>query len=136
MVNSGPGLDTMLVTAESGTGSPSVVRHVKLADVLGLCAVLAFGLDIDLPLPAEAVEVVDEVAAHEGLEGLVDLSDVDALLEHLVAVHVHEELGHAGDEGGRDPLDLGPLAGRLDELVQVVGEEADALCRPGPRGRR
>ena len=55
-------------------------------------AVFAFGLDIDLPLPAEPVEVVDKVAAHEGLQRLVNLADVHSLLQRLVAVHVHVEL--------------------------------------------
>ena len=60
MVNSGPERDSNLVSAESGTMSPRSVPHVELADVLGSIAVVALGLDIHLPLAAEAVEVVDE----------------------------------------------------------------------------
>ena len=92
----GPERDSMVVTAESGTGSPLSLCTIELADILGLGAVFSLRLDIDLPLPAEAVEVVDEVAAHEGLKRLIDLSEIDALLEHLVPVHVDEELGHRG----------------------------------------
>ena len=38
--------------------SPLVVAHIELADVFGLRPILAFGFDVDLPLAAEAVEVV------------------------------------------------------------------------------
>ena len=86
MVNSGPVRDSNLVSAESGTIVAGSVPHIELADVLELVAVLAFRLDIHLPLAAEAVEVVDERAAHERLNRSVDIVDVDTLLEHLVAI--------------------------------------------------
>ena len=66
-----------------------VVEHIKLAEVLGLGAIVALGLHIDLPLAAEAVEVIHERAAHEALHGLVNVLQLHALLQHLVAVHVH-----------------------------------------------
>ena len=53
----------------------------KVADVLGLGAGFSLGLDVDLPDATEAVEVVDEGAAHEGLQGLVDGFELDSLLE-------------------------------------------------------
>ena len=80
-----------------------------------LRAVVAFGLDVDLPLAAEAVEVVHEVAAHEGLERLVDVAELDALLEHLVAVDVDETCGTAGRNVVLTPASLRPLARRGHE---------------------
>ena len=67
-----------------------------------LRAVFALRLDVDLPLPAEAVEVVHEDAAHEALQRLVDVGEVDALLEHFVAVDLDEDLRHVGQEGRAD----------------------------------
>ena len=74
MVNSGPptGFDGGQ-RRRAAPSSPSLLSHVELPDLLGVRAVFALGLDVDLPLPAEAVEVVDEVAAHEGLQRLVDV---------------------------------------------------------------
>ena len=90
MVNSGPGRDSNLVSAESGTISPLRVAHVELADVIEVVAILAFGLDIDLPLAAEAIEVVDEQPAHEGLDGAIDVVQRHALLQHFVAIDIDE----------------------------------------------
>ena len=129
-MNSGPGRDSIVVTRRKRHGVAPVVEHVELADILRLGAVFPFRLDIDLPLAAEAVEVVDEVAAHEGLKGLVDLSQVDALLEHLVPVHLDEELGHSREKGCRHAGQFGPLARRLDELVDVLCQESDVFARP------
>ena len=61
-------------------------------------AIVALGLDIDLPLAAEAVEVVDERPAHERLDRSIHILDVDTLLEHFVAIHVDELLRHVGQE--------------------------------------
>ena len=99
MVNSGPERDSN--RRQRGQRHHLAVRvaDVELADVLGSVAIVAFGLDVDLPLAAEAVEVVDERPAHERLDGPVDIVDGDALLEHLVAIHVDELLRHAGQEG-------------------------------------
>ena len=106
------------------------VPHVELADVLRLRAVVAFGFDVDLPLPSEAIEVVDEQAAHEGLDGPVDVVDGDALLDDLVAIDRDELLRHARQEGGAETADLRPLARRGHELVQVVREKLHVAARP------
>jgi len=47
-----------------------VVPHVVIADVAGPLALVAVCLEIDLPLAAESVELVDECAAEERLHGL------------------------------------------------------------------
>ena len=51
---------------------------------------------IDLPLPAKAVKIIDKIAAHERLQRFIDLAQVQSLLEHFVAVHIDENLRHAG----------------------------------------
>lgn len=106
------------------------VAHVELSDVLDVGPVLALGLDVDLPLASELVEVVDEAAAHEALQGLVDIVDLDPLLEDLVAVHVDEELRDRGPEGRGHAAQLRALLRRLDEGVHVRGQELDILARP------
>jgi hypothetical protein len=83
------------------------------------------GLHVHLPDPPEAVEVVDEGAAHEGLQRLVDGVQVDGLLEHLVTVDLGEDLRHAGNEGRRHRGELRALAGGLEELFRVGGEKLD-----------
>ncbi len=127
-MNSGP--ETRLKTRQRGERHhPAVlVSDIKLADVLRLGAVVALRLDVDLPLPAEAIEVVDEQSPHEGLNGAVHIGDGHCLLDHLVAVHVDELLGHASQERGTDARDLRTLAGSRQERVQVVGEELHILA--------
>ena len=73
------------------------VAHVELTDIVDVGPVITFGLEEHLPLAAEFVEVVDEAAPHEALQDLIDVGDVDPLLQHLVTVHVHEELRHGGE---------------------------------------
>src|SRR5205085_10842172 len=59
------------------------IANVKQTDILGLGPELAFGLNENLPLPAETIEVVDEVTAHESLQRLADLGEIDALLHDV-----------------------------------------------------
>ncbi len=74
------------------------VADIEETGTIEIVAVLAFGLDIDLPLPAEAVEVIDEQSAHIGLDGAVDVGERDALLERLLAIDIEKLLRHAGQE--------------------------------------
>ena len=106
------------------------VSHVELPELLGLGPVLALGLHINLPLPAEPVEVVDEVGAHEGLERSVDIAELHPLLQHLVAVHVDEDLRHRGGEGRGDPGKFGPFARLGQEFLGVLPQEGDVLACP------
>ena len=85
------------------------------------------GLEEHLPLPAEAGEVVDVAAAEEGLERAVDVGERHPLLEHLVLVHLDEELRHRGREVGGDCLELGSLPRRGDELADVLRQELHRL---------
>ena len=128
-MNSGPGRDSNFVSADKRHHVAVRVAHVELADVFQVGAVLAFGFDVDLPLPSEAVEVVDEQSAHEGLDGAVDVVERDALLEHLVAIDRHELLRHARQERGDD---AGAISGRLRaaamNLLQIVGQELHVVA--------
>src|SRR5881409_1348304 len=83
-----------------GHHAASIVSDVELANILRPGAIVAFGLDIDLPLASEAVEIVDEQTAHERLERFVDVVNGDALLNDLVAVHIHKLLGYARQKRG------------------------------------
>ena len=117
---------------EGGEGDPFPlpVMDVGLADVLHPAPGLGVGLDVDLPLPAEAVKVVDEVAAHERLKRLVHFGDVQPLPEHLVPIHLHEELRRGRLERGGDHGELGPLLRGCEELGRVLGQEAHVLAGP------
>ena len=102
-----------------------VVPHVELVDVLGLDAAGRLGLEEDPPLAAEAVELVDVDAAEERLERLVDVADLDALLQDLVAVDVGVDLGHRGAPDAVDVGELGALPRGLQELLEVLLQELD-----------
>ena len=99
------------------------IPHVKQADVLRLRAVVAFGLDEDLPLPAEAIEVVHEIASHEGLQRLADLRKIGTLRQDLVAIDVDEDLRNRRQERAGCGGDLRALAHGFEEAVQVIAEE-------------
>ena len=127
-----------------------VVPHVVIADVADRFALIALRLEVDLPLAAESVELVDECAAEERLHGLVDAAQVDALLEDLVAIDVGVDLRYRGAPDGVDRRDLRALSRGSHELVQMLLQEWDvspaavldphrkAACVPeaGDRGRR
>src|SRR2546430_3664571 len=50
---------------------------------------------------------------------------IDALLQHLVPVHIRKELRHARQQRGEEQRELGPLARGLEELRRVLGQERD-----------
>src|SRR5208282_1242745 len=100
----------------------------ELADIFGASAISAFRFDVHLPLAAEAIEIVNEKAAHEGLKSLVDVFDGDTLLDDFVAVHVDELLRNTGKEGGADVGDFRAFAGGGKKFVQVVGEKFDVVA--------
>ncbi len=77
---------------------------------------------------SEPVEIVDEISAHECLQGLVNLRQVHALLEGLVTVHFHIELRHGWQESSADAGDLGPLARRLHEFGDVARQKRNILA--------
>ena len=91
---------------EFGTGDPvdfhqRTKRHlaavgaanIKLVDVRDIRSGCAFCLNIGLPLAAESIEVVNEIAAHEGLHGCVDVGEIDLLLQRLLLVDIGIRVG-------------------------------------------
>jgi hypothetical protein len=100
----------LLDADEGAQGHPVAVLvfDKKEVDAVLADAVFGFGLDVGFVEPAEAVEVVDVGSAQKGAHRGVDVVEGHAGLEHLVAVDLHETLGHAGPEGGDD----GAISGR------------------------
>src|SRR3546814_1645208 len=76
-----------------------VVLHVDPIDVVDLRAVVGLGLDVDLPGPAEEIEVVHVIAAERGLQRGKDVIDRHAERLGLLAVDVEIELRRIGGEG-------------------------------------
>ena len=87
----------------------SRVANIELADVLRVGAVIAFRFDVDLPGAAEAVEVVHEKAAHEGLERLIDGGEIDPLLDDFVAINLNENLGNVRQKCRNQGAELWPF---------------------------
>ena len=108
-----------------GHHGPVPVPHEVAAELVHAVPVLALRLDVDLPLAAEAVEVVDEDASHVALQGAVDVLQGHALLEGLVAVHVDVDLGDRRDERGRQSGQFLAPPRSLHELRDVCGKERD-----------
>ena len=76
------GAGAMLDFCERGQGDglPLIVAHVELQQIVGIGAVLVLGFDVNLPLAAEPVKIIHEVATHEGLERGVNIAERDAEL--------------------------------------------------------
>src|SRR5438046_10755465 len=68
---------------------PPVTSDVELANVFRSRAIIAFGLDVNLPLATNAVGIVDEPAAHGRPERFVAVANGKAFSNPLVAVHVN-----------------------------------------------
>ncbi len=105
-----------------------VVEHVELAEVLGLRAVVALGLHVDLPLAAEAVEVIDEGAAHEALHGLVNVLQLDALLSTLSRSTSTKTCGTEGKAVVNTLASSGRFRAAARNFCEVLGQESEALA--------
>src|SRR6267143_15491 len=105
------------------------VAYVEATDIVGLCSELAFSLQVHLADAAVLVEVVHEGAAEKRLEGLVHRGQGDALLQHLVAIHLGEELRHTRQQGREESRELGPLPGGGQECFRLLREERGMLAR-------
>jgi hypothetical protein len=68
------------------------IANEELTHILRIGAVIAFRFYVNLPCSSEPVEIVHKKAAHECLQRLINLTEIDSLLDHFVAVHVHEYL--------------------------------------------
>src|SRR5262249_31681817 len=70
----------------------------------------------------------DEQAAHVGLNGVVHIRQIHALLQHLVSVHIDELLWHVREKCCRNHPDFRTLASGCYELVQVIGKKLDIFA--------
>src|SRR5580658_4749339 len=105
-----------------------VVADIESPDVIRAGAIVAFGLDVNLPLTAEAVEVVNEIAAHESLDGAVDIGKIDALFQYFVTIHFNKFLRNAGQKSGAQAGNLGSLSRRFKKRVHIVREKSNAAA--------
>src|SRR5260370_6409845 len=85
---------------------------------------------MDLGLGAETIEVINEISGHEDLNGFIDITDGDALLNYLVAVHVNELLRHTREKCGGGEPNLRTLAKCGQKCAQITGKELNILSRP------
>ncbi len=97
--------------------------HIELADVLDVAPRVAFGFDEGLPLTTEAVEVIHQIAAHEGLHGGVDIVEIHLLLDGFFAVHIGIELRHGRHVGGNGCGDFRPLVECAEKCEEIFCEE-------------
>src|SRR5215831_7817906 len=109
--------------SRQGHHVPLHISNVKLAHILGPCPVGAFGLGIDLPLASEAVEVVDKRATHKGLQGCVNVLQLHALGQHLVAVDVCKYLRHRREGSGENARYFRSFLRRLHKGLRLRREE-------------
>ena len=107
-----------------------MVAHVKQAQVFCARPVVAFGFNIDLPLPPKPVEIVDKIPAHEGLQGLINLRQVHSLLQDPISIHLHAKLRHGRQEGGVDAGNFRTLPRRFHILGDVGGEKRNVFSGP------
>ena len=111
---------------ESGT---LLVAHVKLPDLVDDRAVFAFGLHVNLPLQAEAVEIIDHRPAEESAQRIVGVVDGHALDEGFVAIDGQLELRHGRQERRVQVLQLRTFRRRRHESLRLLGEKIDRAAR-------
>src|SRR5207245_664646 len=88
-------------------------------------ALLALRLEEDSPLPAEAVELIQEEAAEVGLHSLIHIGHGNSLLEHLVPIYVGVNLRRGRGELGANPGKFRALPGCREKLLQILIEKLD-----------
>src|SRR6202007_2108996 len=101
------------------------IANEELTDILRIGTVIAFRFDIDLPGAAESIEIVHEKSAHECLQGLINRRQIDSLLNHFVAIDVHENLRSVRLEYRNESAELGTFSRRLDKRLHVLRQKAD-----------
>src|SRR6202034_194782 len=82
----------------------------------------SFRFDVGLPLAAETVEVVDQVSAHEGGHGGVNVRQLNLLLEYLLLIYVGVELGHRRLIRWDCRADLRTLFQGSKKCIDILGE--------------
>ncbi len=102
--------------------------YVELADVFDVRARRALGLDVGLPLAAEAVEVVHQIPAHESLHGGVHVAELNLLLLDLLAIDIDVELRYLRIVGRDGRRNLGPVLQGAEKLIGVGGKEVEVVA--------
>ena len=100
-----------------------VVADIELPHVVGAGAVFAFRFDVDLKLASEAIEIIDEISAHERLDGAVDITEADSLLQYFVAVHIDKLLRNTRQESRTEAGDFRPLSSGFEKCGQIFSEK-------------
>src|SRR5262249_27241187 len=108
---------------------PGGIADKKLADVLRVRAVIAFGLTVSLPCSSEAIEIVHEKSAHERLQRLIYRGQIDSLLDDFIAVNVHKDLRHVRLECRNESAELGTLARGVEKSLHILRQECDVFSR-------
>ena len=121
-------MSLMVEIASSGTGVAVRIANEELADIFRVGAVIAFRFDVNLPGAAEAVEVVHEKSAHECLQRLINLTEIDSLLEHFVAIDIHENLRHIWQKCRNKRAELRPFTRRVEKRLHILREKGDVFA--------
>src|SRR5262249_6597029 len=101
------------------------IANEELSHILRIGAVIAFGLNVRLPGAAEAIEIVHKKSAHERLQRLIYRGQIDSLLDHFVAVHVHKNLRHVRLERRNESAELGTLARGVEKDLHILRQKRD-----------
>ena len=97
-------------SALTGIMSPPERAHVDIAQILGLGAVGAFGLQLHAVGVAELVEVVDVEHAHRALQRVEHVFDRHAERHRLLAIDIDEQLRRGRTIERCDAGQVGTLA--------------------------
>src|SRR5581483_9806700 len=68
-----PGAELGLGEGGEGNTLALVVAHIEQPDIFGTRTVNGLRLNVNLPLAAEAIKIIDEIAAHKSLHGAVNI---------------------------------------------------------------
>ncbi|OPY87338.1 MAG: hypothetical protein A4E71_01079 [Smithella sp. PtaU1.Bin162] len=113
-----------------GHGFFLVVQNGKLSDRFGIPAVITFRLNIDLPLPAEPVKIIYKGSSHKCLHGLIHLSYIHTMLQHLIAIHANQHLRNRRLKRGCHTGQFRPFSGRFDKPGRIGGKKSDIFTLP------
>ena len=105
--------------------SPSSVADLELPDNVRVRAEGRIGLDVHLPGAAEAVEVVDVVAAQVRLERVKDIAQLHAHRLDFGPVDIDVELRRAGAEAVEQADEAGLLVALGDQVVRLGLERVE-----------
>src|SRR5207248_10541994 len=101
------------------------VSDVILPDVFRTRAIFRLGFNVHAPLPAKAVEVIYERAAHECLKCLVNIDGRNTLFESLGHINVNVILRDGWTPHGGDAGEFRPLIDIRQNFLEVAGDHVN-----------